>query len=529
MNPATMKRRTFGVLTGGALVAATGTARAADKKVLRFVQNGNLTILDPIWTTAYVTRNHGYFIYDTLFAMDEHNAIKPQMVDKYEVSADKTLWTFALRDGLEWHDGKPVTAEDCVASVKRWGARDTMGQKLMDFVKEMRAVDAKTFTMQLKEPYGLVLDSLGKPSSNVPFMMPKAVADTDPFKQINSQIGSGPFIYVNAESKPGEKHVYVKNPKYKPRSDAPSGLAGGKVVKVDRVEIIEMPDPQQQVNAIIAGEIDLIEQPPHDLLPILKADKGVTLVNWNPLGQQFIFRFNCVQPPFNNAKIRLAALHCVRQEDYLKATVGSPEYYKVCGAAFVCGTPNAFDAPNNMLIKPDFEKSKALLKEAGYDGTPIVLMQSTTLPVLTNTAPVTKALLEQGGFKVDMQSMDWQTLVTRRTKKDPPSQGGWNVFHTFSVAADILNPISCTYMAANGDKAWFGWPTDPQMEKLRDSYAKETDPAKAKELAHAVQNRALETAQYGWIGQWYGPGVARKNVTGWLNAPVPVMWNISKA
>ena len=517
------------ILTRFAACLALLWAIPAGAQTLRMVAHSDLKVLDPIWTTAFITRNHGYMVYDVLFAQDEQLRIQPQMVDKYQVSADKLTWTFTLRDGLEWHDGQPVTSEDCIASIKRWAARDALGQQLMASVGDLKAVDTKTFTLVLKEPFGLVLESLGKPSSNVPFMMPKAVADTDPFKQINSQIGSGPFIYVNAESKPGEKHVYVKNPKYKPRSDAPSGLAGGKVVKVDRVEIIEMPDPQQQVNAIIAGEIDLIEQPPHDLLPILKADKGVTLVNWNPLGQQFIFRFNCVQPPFNNAKIRLAALHCVRQEDYLKATVGSPEYYKVCGAAFVCGTPNAFDAPNNMLIKPDFEKSKALLKEAGYDGTPIVLMQSTTLPVLTNTAPVTKALLEQGGFKVDMQSMDWQTLVTRRTKKDPPSQGGWNVFHTFSVAADILNPISCTYMAANGDKAWFGWPTDPQMEKLRDSYAKETDPAKAKELAHAVQNRALETAQYGWIGQWYGPGVARKNVTGWLNAPVPVMWNISKA
>ena len=143
------------------------------KKSCSFVQNGNLTILDPIWTTAYVTRDHGYMIYDTLFSTDEKNAVKPQMVDKYEVSADKTLWTFTLRDGLEWHDGQPVTAEDCVVSLKRWAARDSMGQKLMEFVAELKPVDAKTFTLKLKEPYGLVLDSLGKPSSNVPFMMPK--------------------------------------------------------------------------------------------------------------------------------------------------------------------------------------------------------------------------------------------------------------------------------------------------------------------------------------------------------------------
>jgi peptide/nickel transport system substrate-binding protein len=525
----TIGRRELGVLAAGA--AATAMAArpaAAATKTLKYVRNGNLAQLDPIWTTAYVTRDHGYMIYDTLFAIDDKNEVKPQMVEKYSVSADKMLWTFTLRDGLEWHDGKPVTAEDCVPSLKRWAVRDPMGQKLADFISEYKVVDAKTFTMQLKEPYGLVLDSIGKPSSNTPFMMPKAVAETDPFKQIDSQVGSGPFIYSTTESKVGEKHIYLRNAKYKPRAEPASGFAGGKVAKVDRIECIEMPDPQQQVNALIAGEVDVVEQLPHDLIPIVKGDKGSKLVNWNPLGQQFIIRFNHLQPPFNNPKIRQAALLCMRQEDYLKATVGDPEYYKVCSAAFICGTPNAVETKDGLLIKPNFEKAKALLKEAGYDGTPVVLMQSTTLPVLTNMAPVTKALLEQGGFKVDMQSMDWQTVVTRRTKKEPANQGGWNVFHTFSVAADILNPISTSYMVANGDKAWFGWPTDPEMEKLRDAYAKETDPAKGKALAAAVQARALETAQYGWIGQWYGPGAARANVTGWLKAPVPVMWNVEK-
>jgi peptide/nickel transport system substrate-binding protein len=268
---------------------------------------------------------------------------------------------------------------------------------------------------------------------------------------------------------------------------------------------------------------------PHDLIPIVTADKKSKLVDWNPLGQQFVIRFNHLQPPFNNVKVRQAALYCMRQEDYLKATVGDSKYYKVCSAAFICGTPNAVEAPNDLFIKPNFEKSKALLKEAGYDGTPVVLMQSTTLPVLTNMAPVTKALLEQGGFKVDMQSMDWQTLVTRRTKKDPPDKGGWNVFHTYSVSADALNPISNNYFLANGDKAWFGWPTDPDMEKLRDQYARETDPAKAKAIAAQIQSRAIETGQYGWLGQWYGPGATRANVGGWLKAPCAVMWNVEKA
>ncbi len=500
----------------------------ATAQTLRVVQHGNLTILDPIWTTAYVTRNHGYLIYDTLFSADENYVTKPQMVDKWSVSQDKLTWSFTLRDGLEWHDGTPVTAEDCVASLKRWAARDAMGLKLWDFVKELKTVDAKTFEIVLKEPYGLVLESLGKPSSQVPFMMPKRIAETSPTEQIKSQIGSGPFIYKTDESKPGEKHVYIKNPKYKPRPEPASGLAGGKVVKVARVELVEMPDTQIQANALIAGEIDIVEAPPHDLLPILKADKKIVLADWNPLGHQFIIRFNHVVKPFDNPKIRLAALYAINQEDYLKATVGDPAYYKACAAVFICGTPFATDKGGEILLKSNFEKSKELLKEAGYDGTPVVLMQSTTLPILTNTAPVTKSLLERGGFKVDMQSMDWQTLVSRRTKKDPADKGGWNILHTYSVSADVLNPISTSYLVAVGEKSWFGWPTDPEMEKLRDAFAKETDATKQKELAEKVQLRALETAQYGWIGQWYGPGAHRDNIKGWLKAPVPVFWNIEK-
>ena len=523
-----LRRALFAAVALLAAAPAHAQTQAHPSKTLKVVMQSDLKIIDPVWTTAYIVRNHGYLIYDTLFALDAKLEARPQMVESWTVSDDQLTWTFKLRDGLKWHDGQPVTTADVLPSIKRFTDKDTLGGLLAKQTREMKALDDRTFQIVLNKPYGMMLKTLAKTSSIPPFIMPRRVAETPVTQQISDTTGSGPFIFKKDEWKPGEKVVYLRNPDYRPRAEPPSGLAGGKVVKVDRVEIIEMPDPQQQVNAIAAGEIDLIEQPPHDLIPVLKKEKGVTLFNWNPLGHQFIFRMNWLQPPFNNPKIREAALLSIRQEDYLKATVGEPEFYKVCTAAFICGTPNAVDAPGDLFVKPNFEKSKALLKEAGYDGTPIVLLQSTTLPVLTNTAPVTKALLEQGGFKVDMQSMDWQTVVTRRTNKGPVSQGGWNIFHTFSVAADILNPISTSYMVANGDKAWFGWPNDPEMEKLRDAYAKETDPVKNKALAAAVQARALQTAQYGWIGQWYGPGAMRSNISGWLKAPVPVMWNIEK-
>jgi len=516
----------FGTLTAAAVLAPA----AAPAQTLNVVMHSDLRILDPIWTTAYIVRNHGYMIYDTLLAVDDKLDVRPQMLETMpEVSADKLTYTFLLRDGLLWHDGAPVTSADAVASLKRWSARDSMGQKLAGFVKEWQEVDARTFKLVLKEPYGLVVQSLGKPSSNVPFIMPKRVADTSPMEQISDFTGSGPFVFKRDEWKPGDKTVYLKFDRYKPRAEPPSGLAGGKVVKLNRVEWRAIPDHQTAVNALLAGEIDYIEAPPHDLIPVLKRDRNVALVDWNPLGNQYVFRFNSVQPPFDNPKIRQAVAVAFNQEDFLKATIGDAAYYKLCKALFICGSPLESTKGTEGYLDSSFDRARAMLKEAGYDGRPIVLMQSTDLVVLTNLAPVAKDLMTRAGFNVDMQSMDWQTLVARRVKKDPPAAGGWNAALTSWVAADILNPVMTGFLNASCESANWGWPCDQQMEKLRDDFARETDPARQKAIAEQVQARAFEIMTHIPLGQWYQPGAARKGVVdGILTAPAPVFWNVTK-
>src|SRR5229473_1515736 len=394
------RRRLIAGLAALAALALVGPATA--ETTLRVVMHSDLKIVDPIWTTAYIVRNHGYMIYDTLFAMDAKGEIRPQMVDKYEVSKDQLTYTITLRDGLLWHDGKPVTTEDCVASIKRWSAKDSMGQKLMGFVKDIQIVSAKTFKIVLNEPTGLVLGALGKPSSNVPFMMPKRVADTDPNTQISDFTGSGPFVFKADEWKPGDKAVYVKFAQYKPRSEAASGLAGGKVVKVDRVEWRALSDQQTIINALQAGEIDYVETPSHDLLPVLKKDANVKLADLNPLGNQYTFRYNTLFKPFDNAKVRQAVMVAFNQKDFLDAVTGDSAYYKLCKALFPCGSPNSSTKGMEGFLDANADKAKALLKDAGYDGTPVVLMQSTDLGVLTNLAPVAKNLMEKAGMKVEM-------------------------------------------------------------------------------------------------------------------------------
>jgi len=530
--PARVRRRVVGGLIGGAaaLLAVLPATAMAQKppSTLKVVMHSDLKVIDPIWVSAQIGRTHAYLVYDTLFSLDADLKPQPQMVDSYTVSPDGLVYTFKLRDGLSWHDGAPVKAEDCIQSVKRWAERDGVGQRLMQHTQSFEVVDDKTFKLTLKNPYGFVIASLAKPGSTVPFMMPKRVAETDPFKQIDDYTGSGPFIFKKDEWKPGEKVVYVKNTKYKPRAEPPSMLAGGKVVKIDRLEWLAISDPSTAVNALIQGEIDLIEIPVPDLFPLLKADKNVELYGWNAQGSQIIMRFNHLHPPFNNLKARQAAMYAIAQEDFLRAQVGDPEIYRVCNAPLVCGSPYE-KSYGNLLVKPDLEKARQLLKESGYDGTPIVMMHATDLLSSNQLPPVGKQALEKIGFKVDLQSMDWQTVVTRRAKKDPPAQGGWNIFYTTTVTVGTESPAGNSFTSGGCEKAWFGWPCDAEMEKLRASYAKEVDPAKRKEIAMAVSDRVMDQATYIVLGQYKAFGAYRKDrISGWLPGPVPVMWNITK-
>ncbi len=519
-----MKSRLLALLAAVAL-ALPGAASA--QSTLRVVMHSDIKIFDPVWTTAFIVRNYGYMVYDTLFALDSNLKIQPEMVERWNVSDDKLVWTFTLRDGLAFSDGAPVTSEDVLASLKRWSARDPLGQMLYGKMDKTEAVDARTFRLTLKEKTGIVLQALAKPSGN-PFIMPKRVAETDPYKQIGDYTGSGPFMLKADESKPGEKTVFVKNPRYKPRAEPASGLAGGKVAKVDKVEWVAMADQQTAVSALEAGEVDMIEQPQHDLYKLLKADKNVKLEVMNKWGNQYIFRFNQLFKPFDNAKIRQALLYAFVQKDFLDAVIGDPEYYRECKAMFVCDAPYSTTAGFDDKYTGNIAKAKELLKEGGYDGTPVVLMHSTDLYVLTNMAPVAKAAMERIGMKVDMQSMDWQTLVSRRAKKDPPDKGGWNALITATGGVDSLDPLTYSFIGANCEKAWFGWPCDAEITKLRQEFADETDEAKRREIVEKIQLRAAENPTHAFLGQYIAATAMRRNVTGAVVSPVPVFWNIEK-
>ncbi len=529
-----MKTMISGMLRLAAAVAMTAVLLApayaqTEGKIIRFIPEADLRSLDPIWTTAYITRNHGYMVYDTLFALDEHFQPQPQMVDTWKISGDKLTYTFTLRDKLKFHDGQPVRSADCIASLERWMKRDTLGQALAAAVSEMKAENDRTFSIILKKPFPLLLEAIGKLSSNVPFIMPERIAKTDANTQIIDPTGSGPFKFVKEEWVPGNKAVYVKNPDYVPRGDRPSWAAGGKVVKVDRVEWIYIPDAATAAAAINAGEVDWWQQLPPDLVPLLKKNKDITVANIDPIGSIGVMRFNQLQPPFNNKKLREALLYLVDQQDIMTALAGDEKNWKRCFSYYACGTPMASEAGAEPLKgKRDIEKAKALINEAGYNGERIVLITATDQPIVNAQAQVVTEELRQLGLNVDLQAMDWGTLINRRTVKDPVDKNGWSIFFTWFVGPDMVSPAINAALRSNGEKAWFGWPSDEKIEAMRAQWLDAPDLAAQKKLAVEIQEQAFVSVPYIPTGQFVIPTAYRSSLKGVVPAPIVFIWNVEK-
>lgn len=510
------------------LLASTALAAGATgAQTITAVMHSGLRMMDPIQSTAFITREHGYMIYDTLVGIDSNFKVQPQMAD-WEVLDEGKVYRFTLRDGLAWHDGQPVTSEDCVASIKRWLDNDNTGPVIKEFLTGYNIINDKVFELQLSEPTSLVLDSLAKISSRPAFMMPKRIVEASGDKAVSEMVGSGPFKFVPSEFKPGVKVVYEKNTDYVPRPEANEWTSGGKKVNVDRVEWISMPDAMTSANALMNGEVDFIESYPYDLLPLVENNPELTTDVIDPLGNWSYYRMNHLHPPFDNKLIRQAAIYAVGQEDVMKALVGNPDYYSTCPSPFGCGTPNATDNGADMVVPANTEKAKALLSEANYDGTPVTLLHPTDHVTASPQPVVIASALRAAGFNVDMQSMDWQSLVSKRSNKNPPSDGGWSIFATYGIIAASGDPFANTTIAANGKDAWFGWPDVPEIESLRFKYARAVDVAEKQAIAAKIQDLVLDEGVIVPLGQFRSPAAYSNTLKNIPKAPITAFWGVEK-
>ena len=522
-----IRRRTLLATAGG--LAAPHIGLGADASVLRFIPHADLAVLDPIWTAAYITRNHAMMVFDTLYGTDSDYRVSPQMVAGHTVSSDGLTWTLILRSSLLWHDGVPVLARDCVASIRRWGVRDSFGQTLMAVTDELAAPDDKTIRFRLKRPFPLLPAALGKPGSSVCAMMPERLALTDPYKQVTEMVGSGPFRFKSDEHVAGARVVYQRNTTYQPRSDGtPSFIAGPKVAHVDRVEWIVIPDAATAANAIQSGEVDWWEAPTFDLLPLLQRNAKLHVPPPDPLGLIGNMRMNHLQPPFNNPALRRALLGAISQEDYMSAAAGDPVNWRSGVGVFCPASPMASQAGMQVLTRPrDLTVVKKAVAASGYDNERTVLLIPTDIPLLKAVGDVGADLLKRIGINLDPQYADWGSVVQRLAKTDPVDQGGWSVFHTFWSGLDQFDPAVHVYIRGNGKAASRGWPTSEKLEALRDEWLVYSDLADLQRIAAQMQERAFVDVPYIPLGQVLQPTVYRRSVTDVLTG-YALFWNLQK-
>ncbi|MBL6454740.1 ABC transporter substrate-binding protein [Belnapia sp. T6] len=520
-------RRALGLGTAG-LLAAPRLAAAQAPRVLKVIPRGDLPVLDPLWTTAYQTRDHAYLVFDTLFGLDAAFRPQPQMLASATTEEEGRLWTLRLRPGLRFHDNEPVLARDCVASIRRWAARDAFGQTLMAATEELSAPDDATIGFRLRQPFPMLPYALGKASPNICVIMPERLARTDPFTRVNEMVGSGPFRFLASEQVPGAFIAYSRFEGYVPREGGtPEWTSGPKRVEIDRLEMHVIPDSGTAAAALQSGEVDWWAWPEADLLPVLRRARGIELREADPMGLIGTLRLNHLAPPFDKPAIRRAVLGAVSQADFMAAVAGTDRAYWRDGVGFFAPASPLASTAGMDAMTGDIEAGRRALREAGYAGEPVVLLGSSNIAILKAVSDVAADLFRRLGLNVDYQVMDWGTVVQRRVRKEPPGQGGWSAFGTFWSGLDHLDPAVHAFLRGNGAQAAPGWPDSSRIEALRTEWLATADPAAQARMGEAIQRQAFEDVPYIPLGQQRSITAYRRNVSGILDG-VPVYWNVRR-
>ncbi len=523
-----MRRRT--VLGGVAAVLPSRFAIARDDKVrtLRFVPQANLTLLDPVFTTAQPSVNHGYAVYDLLFGIDREFQTKPQMAAGYSLSEDGRTYLITLREGLKFHNGEPVRAQDCAPSLARWAARETIGQTLWRYVDTCTAQDDRTVRITLKTPIPTFLDGIARGGASVAFIMPEHIAKTDPFKQIPETIGSGPFRFLKDEFVSGASAAYARFESYVPRQESADWTSGGKVAHFDRIEWKVIPDSATAAGALQSGEIDWYEHVQPDLAPMLRKNPDIKFGLANPTGFNGVLRFNHLHPPFNNVAVRRAVLMGVNQNDYMASITGADHsLYQTCASMFPCGTHLAKEMGAEVM-RGDVDRARAMLKESGYNGETVVLLNPTDLVTVGPLGDVTHDLLVKIGMKVEMVATDWGTVVQRRVSREPVEKGGWSILHTWGPSTIRFTPAEHSQIRGQGPTGWFGWYKDDTMETLTDQWLRAPGEAERDAIADTIHARAFDLVPSIPLGLFQILTAYRSNLTGLIEATGPFMWNIRR-
>lgn len=524
-----MDRRQFLAGSAATLIAAPAVAQNTRATTLRFVPQANLTVLDPIVTTATVTANHGFHVFDTLYGVDAELKPRPQMAEGHEVAADGLTWQIRLREGLVFHDGTPVRSRDCIASLRRWCAREPFGQLLARVAVEWTAPDDRTMVIRLSRPFPLLLEALAKPDASVPFIMPERIAETDPMRPVTEMIGSGPYRFLAGEFNAGNRVVYEKFEAYRPRPEPPAWTSGGKVAQFRRIEWHILPDPATAAAALQSGEVDWWERPHPDLQPLLARSRDIRREVSDTSGRMAVMRMNCLHPPFDDVRIRRAVRLSVAQEEYMRASRGDdPSDWSVVRSLWPRHTPY-FEDLGAAVMPGDLDRARAALREAGYANQKVVIINPTDFPDIGPLGQVSADRLKRIGMNVDLAESDWGTVVQRRTSREPVERGGWSMLHTTGGASAWANPAVSFLVRGQGAQGWFGWWKSDRAEELAEAWLYAPDPARQKALAAELGRLAMDEVSFVPLGQFVIRTAFRRDITGILPGSSPYPWNVRRS
>ncbi len=526
-----MRRRDLLASGAAAVLARPALAQSGQRaRVLRFVPQADLSSLDPVWTTANVTRNMGYMVYDQLYGSDAEFRPRPQMAEGHVEEEDGRSVTITLRPGLRFHDGEPVLAKDCVASIRRWMKRHAMGQKLEPLVEELAALDDRRLRFRLKRRFPLLIEALASPVAPPCFIMPERLARTDAFTQLREVVGSGPFRFKADEYRSGDQAVFERFEGYSPTPDGGEGLtAGPKRAHFERIEWRTIPDAATAAAALQAGEIDWYEQPPPEIQQLLRRQRGIAIEPMDPLPMMALMRFNFLNPPFNDKRLRQALLPAIDQEQFMQAAVGTDPSLYVTGVGFFTpGGPMASDVALEPLKGPrSVARAKQLLREAGYTNQLIRLLGPTDILVPSALTQVALDLFRRLEVNLDAALVDWGTVVQRRTSREPLERGGWSVSMYAFSSMDFLTPATNPTLRANGRGAWFGWPDIPRLEELRDAWFEEPDLAARQALAREMQVVAMDELPFIPVGAYRSMTAVRRDLADRVRG-LALFWGIRR-
>src|SRR5438132_355574 len=512
------------------MLAAPRITRASAASTLVVVPTADLAVLDPVVTFNRQTRNYAYLVFDTLYGLDTNWQAQPQMVAGDEVAEDGLIWTLHLRDGLRFHDNEPVLARDVVASIRRFSVRIPFANALMSATDELSAPDDRTVQFRLKRPFPHLPMALAGPGGTVPAIMPERLATTSPHQPVKEVVGSGPFRFLKDEHISGAQAAFARFDQSRARdSGAPGFTSGPKVAHFERVEFLTL-DPFSAQGALSRGEIDWWESPSRDLADQIARDRNVTLIS-HYMPAMGILRFNQLYGPFDKPEARRALLSVVDQAEAMTVVAGADSANWLDGIGlFSHDTPLANDAGIDVLRRPrDPAAAKKALAETGYGGEKIVVIAPTELAGIRALSLIGADQMRRAGLNVDLQEMDFGTVVKRRTSQSPPDKGGWNVFFTM-IDRSIPNthPFGNPSLRADGKAAYDGWPTSPRIEELRRAWLDAGNINEERRIAAALQMRVWQDVPFIPMGEYWQTTAYRKNIAGVIPGCFTVFWGVKR-